>query len=77
VKKRTAQTSFDPERYGMMFCPSCHGPGKFIHGTIETEVCSVCGGFGLTIRAGQKEGSRDDFVFAHEIRYPERLRRLD
>jgi hypothetical protein len=77
LKKMTVQTSFDPERYGMIFCPSCHGPGKFMHDTMETEVCSVCGGFGLTIRSGQKEGSRDDFVLTHEMTYPVRIRKLD
>jgi hypothetical protein len=76
VKKMTTRTSFDPERYGMIFCPSCHGQCKFIHDNMETEVCSVCGGFGLTIKYGQEDESRYDSVFVNEIGYPVRVRRL-
>ena len=76
MEKMIPHTSFDPERYGMSFCPSCHGPGKFIRDTMETEVCSVCGGFGLIIRGSQEDRSRDDFNVAHEIRYPARPKRL-
>ena len=68
MKKMTAHTSFDPDRYGMIFCPACHGQGKFIYGTMEIEVCSVCGGFGLTIKDRQEDEPRDGFVF-HEIAY--------
>ena len=70
MKKMTVYTGFDPEKYGMMFCPRCHGRGKFIHDALETGVCKVCGGFGLTIKGKEKKGSRDDFVLAHAISTP-------
>jgi hypothetical protein len=47
MKKFAVHTRFVPEKYGMMFCPQCNGPGKFISEGMEPEVCKVCGGFGL------------------------------
>ena len=70
MKKMTVHTSFDPEKYGMVFCPYCHGRGKFIHDALETGVCTVCGGFGLTKKGEEKDESRDDFVLTHEISIP-------
>jgi hypothetical protein len=39
--------SFDPERYGMVYCPVCKGSGKLFDGVEEEAVCKACGGFGL------------------------------
>jgi len=44
---RKDDKSFDPARYGMIFCPECKGSGKSLGIGKETNVCTVCGGFGL------------------------------
>ncbi len=41
--------SFQPEKYGMVFCSQCHGSGKNKN---DKEPCLRCGGFGLLIRDG-------------------------
>jgi hypothetical protein len=38
---------FRPEKYGMVFCPHCHGSGKDADSRAP---CRKCGGFGLLIR---------------------------
>ena len=46
---RRAKTSqkFNPEKYGMVFCPDCGGSGKSFVDSKGDSVCKVCGGFGL------------------------------
>ena len=66
---------FHPEKYGLSFCPSCHGSGKFIHDAIEIDVCKVCGGFGLT-KNREKGGSIDESTLALDIRCPVKLKDL-
>ena len=39
--------TFDPEKYGMTFCPLCKGDGKLAKMPEGFEVCKECGGFGL------------------------------
>ncbi len=42
-----AKKKVSPQKYGMEFCRNCHGVGiRKKEGSI-TEVCQVCGGFGL------------------------------
>jgi len=43
---------FDPEKYGMTFCPTCQGDGKLANSPDGSEVCEACGGFGLTRTEG-------------------------
>ena len=38
---------FNPERYGMIYCPVCKGIGKLLNRLWEESVCTMCGGFGL------------------------------
>lgn len=38
---------FNPENYGMIFCPLCKGPGRLFDGMGRKLVCEKCGGFGL------------------------------
>jgi DnaJ-class molecular chaperone len=45
-KKRKVYKGFNPEKYTMIFCPSCGGTGKLLNDE-EVNVCSKCGGFGL------------------------------
>ena len=46
MKGATSHEKFSPEKYGMSFCPSCHGAGKHPESEDRTPVCIVCGGFG-------------------------------
>ena len=39
--------SFDPEKYGMTFCPDCKGTGKLPQNSGGFNVCSRCGGSGV------------------------------
>jgi DnaJ-class molecular chaperone len=47
VGKREKDKTFDPEIYGMTFCPLCQGTGKLAETPEGFEVCKECGGFGL------------------------------
>jgi len=44
---------FNPEKYGMLTCPSCDGRG-FIENP-NRQCCPTCGGFGFI----KKEGEQD------------------
>jgi len=46
MEKPTKNKVFIPEKYGMIFCPSCNGRGKFFKDLKGFNVCIVCGGFG-------------------------------
>jgi hypothetical protein len=41
-----------PEKYKMIFCPSCEGTGKSSNGDEVAKVCSQCGGFGWVKKEG-------------------------
>jgi DnaJ-class molecular chaperone len=47
---------FNPDRYGMIFCPNCSGSGRSFAEAQGVNVCKVCGGFGL-IRNEEKKAS--------------------
>jgi hypothetical protein len=53
VNKTKITERFNPEKYGMVFCPDCSGSGKSFLDSKGDNVCKVCGGFGL-IRKQQK-----------------------
>ncbi len=55
MKRTTIYEGFDPEKYGMIFCPGCRGFGKSFHDARGVNVCKVCGGFGLIKK--EKKGS--------------------
>jgi DnaJ-class molecular chaperone len=44
---------FNPENYGMVFCPNCNGSGKSLEEAKGVDICMVCGGFGL-IKKGEE-----------------------
>jgi DnaJ-class molecular chaperone len=44
---------FDPERYGMIVCPSCIG-SDFIQNP-EHQCCPTCGGFGFIRKEEEQE----------------------
>ncbi len=50
MEKGTPCRKFNPEKYGMSFCPTCYGAGKTSDNEAEESVCSVCGGFGWVRR---------------------------
>ncbi len=61
MNKTKITESFNPERYGMTFCPSCRGSGRSLADTQEANVCKVCGGFGLIKR--EKREDKNSFQF--------------
>ena len=50
--------NFDPEKYGMIICPGCHGHG-FIEDDAGRNVCLTCGGFGF-IKKDEAPRKNDD-----------------
>jgi DnaJ-class molecular chaperone len=48
--KRTDKNKiFNPEKYGVAFCPDCKGKGKLFKNRYGPDVYSRCGGSGLII----------------------------
>jgi hypothetical protein len=46
MKREISEERFDPGKYGMSFCPCCHGVGQSPDGESPDLTCHVCGGFG-------------------------------
>jgi DnaJ-class molecular chaperone len=44
---------FDPEKYGMIICPSCDSHG-FIQNP-KRQCCPTCGGFGFIIKEAEQD----------------------
>jgi len=57
MKKMVMSRRFNPDRYGMVYCPVCKGSGKLLNGVEAGVVCKVCGGFGFVKK--QKNGSEE------------------
>jgi hypothetical protein len=56
VKEKTEMGKrFNPERYGMIYCPVCKGIGKPLNRLWEESVCTMCGGFGLIKKEEENE----------------------
>ena len=49
MKKKT----FEPEKHGMVLCPSCNGAG-YIQNP-ERQCCPKCGGFGFVKREPEED----------------------
>jgi len=47
VNRTKTGQKFNPEKYGMVFCPNCSGSGRSFINSKGGGVCKVCGGFGL------------------------------
>ncbi len=70
MSKTKVGRRFDPNRYGMIFCPNCSGSGRSFADAQGANVCNVCGGFGLIKKEERKAslveshlfGCLDDFV---------------
>ena len=61
MRRTTIDERFNPEKYGMIFCPNCRGSGKSFHDAKGVNVCKVCGGFGL-IKKQEKSSIHDKSV---------------
>lgn len=66
MERTTVGKRINPERYGMIFCPSCNGSGKSFADAKGVNVCKVCAGFG----AIKKE---DKNSFFNDKRIPVKL----
>jgi phage FluMu protein Com len=51
--------TFDPEKYGMLFCFECNGNGKLLTDSGGIEVCPRCGGFGFIKKEEEPDQKRD------------------
>jgi rRNA maturation endonuclease Nob1 len=49
------------EKYGMIFCPHCHGRGKVFKDAKEFNVCIACGGFGAIKASGEEPIDRNSY----------------
>jgi hypothetical protein len=58
MQKKALGERFNPERYGMIFCPQCNGRGKVFKTVKEFEVCMACGGFVLIKTPREKQNSK-------------------
>jgi rRNA maturation endonuclease Nob1 len=58
MEKTIMGKCFDPDRYGMKYCPVCRGSGKLFSGVEGGVVCKICGGFGFVKK--EKENNFDD-----------------
>jgi DnaJ-class molecular chaperone len=56
VNKTKIAERFNPNKYGMLFCPGCSGSGRVCNDAQGVNVCKVCGGFGL-IKKEEKKAS--------------------
>ncbi len=57
---------FNPEKYGMIFCPKCNGSGKFFTNVNGANVCKICGGFGLIKK--EEKNVQDNWAIARMLR---------
>ena len=67
MEKKVAGGRFNPEGYGMIYCPVCKGSGKLFNGVGERVVCKICGGFGF-IRKEEEKTFRDNWEIAQLLR---------
>ena len=58
MEKKAMGRRFNPERYGMIYCPVCKGSGRLFNEVEGGIVCKTCGGFGFIKR--EKENNFDD-----------------
>ena len=61
MSKTKVGRRFDPNKYGMIFCPNCSGSGRSFADAHGVNVCKVCGGFGLI----KKEEKKASFIENH------------
>ena len=45
---------FDPDKYGLIYCPVCKESGKLFNEVEERVVCKICGGGSASLRKRKK-----------------------
>jgi hypothetical protein len=63
VSKTKVGRRFDPNKYGMIFCPNCSGSGRSFVDAQGVNVCNVCGGFGLIKKEENKASLMESSLF--------------
>jgi uncharacterized protein (DUF983 family) len=67
VNKTKIAERFNPEKYGMTFCPGCSASGRFSNDVQGVNVCKVCGGFGF-IKKEDKNSFQYDRVITQLLK---------
>jgi DnaJ-class molecular chaperone len=63
VSKAKLSRRFNPNKYGMIFCPNCRGSGRSFADAQGVNVCNVCGGFGLIKKEERKATLIESHLF--------------
>ena len=66
MSKTKVGRGFNPNKYGMIFCPNCSGSGRSFadaQGVNVCNVCNVCGGFGLIKKEEKKASLIESHLF--------------
>ena len=63
MNKTKIAERFNPEKYGMTFCPGCSSSGRFSNDVQGVNVCNVCGGFGLIKKEEKKASLIESHLF--------------
>ena len=63
MSKTKVGRRFDPNKYGMIFCPNCSGSGRSFGEAQGVSVCNVCGGFGLIKKEERKASFIESYPF--------------
>jgi len=65
VNKTKVGKRFNPNKYGMIFCPYCSGCGRSFADAQGVNVCNVCGGFGLIKKEEKKASLIESHLFGY------------
>ena len=63
MSKTKVGRGFNPNKYGMIFCPDCRGSGRSFADAQGVNVCKVCGGFGLIKKEERKASLIESHLF--------------
>ena len=63
MSKTKVGRRFDPNKYGMIFCPNCSGSGRSFAYAQGLNVCNICGGFGLVKKEERKASLIESHLF--------------
>ena len=63
MRKRKAGTMFNPQKYGMIFCPDCFGSGRSFTDAKTVDVCKTCGGCGAIKKEEKKKVKKVVYEF--------------
>ena len=63
MNKTKIAERFNPNKYGMTFCPGCSGSGRVCNDAQGVNVCKVCEGFGLIKKEEKKASLIESHLF--------------